>query len=333
MRKLVLFSLILAVVVIILGAYTRLTDAGLGCPDWPGCYGLLTVPLEDHHVEAANAAFPERPVEAAKAWNEMIHRYFAGALGLCIFTIAAIAVKQRHSGRTVRLPLLLVALVIFQAALGMWTVTLNLLPVVVMGHLLGGFTILACLFLLHLKLRESKRKPRRINSITKFALLGMAILLMQIGLGGWTSANYAALACTDFPVCEDGWASRLDFSGAFSVPYAETYEYGAHGYGERMTMHIVHRAGAVITFLYLLWLGFRLYSREVAAPVKSAALLLIGVLMIQVTLGVSNVVLSLPVIVAVAHNIVAACLLLVMVWITYQVSRYQGDPQQGGAHG
>lgn len=326
MKKLVLFSLLLAVVVIVLGAYTRLTDAGLGCPDWPGCYGLFSVPMQDAHVEAANQAFPHRPVEPAKAWNEMIHRYFAGALGLCIFTIAVLAIKQRHQGQSVRLPLFLVVLVIFQAALGMWTVTMNLLPVIVMGHLLGGFTLLAGLFLLHLKLREQHRQaPRRINSLTKFALVGLGILLLQIGLGGWTSANYAALACTDFPVCEDGWVQRLDFSGAFSVPYAETYEYGAHGYGERMTMHIVHRAGAVVTFLYLFWLGFRLYSREVAAPLKSAGMVLIGVLMLQVTLGVSNIVLSLPVLVAVAHNLVAACLLLVMVWITYQVSRTQGE--------
>lgn len=326
MKKLVFFSLILAVVVIILGAYTRLTDAGLGCPDWPGCYGLLTVPTAEHHVEAANQAFPERPVEAAKAWNEMIHRYFAGALGMCIFTIAAMTFRRRDSGQSVRLPVFLVGLVIFQAILGMLTVTLNLLPVVVMGHLLGGFTILACLFLLHLKLREgSLKKPRRINSLTKFALLGTGILLLQISLGGWTSANYAALACTEFPVCEDGWSVRLDFAGAFSVPYAETYEYGAHGYGERMTMHIVHRVGAVVTFLYLLWLGYRLYSKEVAAPIKTAGMVLVGVLMIQVTLGVSNVIMSLPVMVAVAHNIVAACLLLVMVWITYQVSRVQGE--------
>ena len=325
MRKLVLFSLILAVVVIVLGAYTRLTDAGLGCPDWPGCYGLLSVPTAEAHVEAANEAFPHRPVEAHKAWNEMIHRYFAGALGMCVFTIAAMAFRRRHEGVSIRLPLFLVGLIIFQAILGMLTVTLNLLPVVVMGHLLGGFTVLASLFLLHLKLRDAVRKPRRINSLTKFALVGVAILLMQIGLGGWTSANYAALACTDFPVCEDGWSARLDFSGAFSVPYAETYEYGAHGYGERMTMHIVHRAGAVITFLYLMWLGFRLYLQQVMAPMKTAGMVLIGVLMLQVTLGVSNVVLSLPVLVAVAHNLVAACLLLVMVWITYKVSRVQGE--------
>ncbi|MBU3020312.1 heme A synthase [Aestuariibacter sp. A3R04] len=325
MRKLVLFSLILAVVVIVLGAYTRLTDAGLGCPDWPGCYGLLTVPTKAEHVDTANLAFPERPVEAAKAWNEMIHRYFAGALGVCIFTIAILAVKNRRAGQSVRLPLFLVGLVLFQAALGMWTVTLNLLPVVVMAHLLGGFSILACLFLYHLKLREPVRRPRRINMLTKCALVGMAILLMQIGLGGWTSANYAALACTDFPVCEDGWAERLDFSGAFSVPYAETYEFGAHGYGERMTMHIVHRAGAVVTFLYLLWLGFRLWRQDVSSSMKTAGTMLIAILMLQVTLGVSNIVLSLPVFVAVAHNLVAACLLLVMVWITYQVSRVQGE--------
>ena len=154
MKKLTLFSIFLAAVVIILGAYTRLTDAGLGCPDWPGCYGNLTVPLSEEKVAQANAAYPERPVEAFKAWNEMIHRYFAGTLGVCVLAIALIALRQRDKGTPVKLPLLLLGLIIFQAALGMWTVTLNLLPVVVMGHLLGGFSVLSCLFILYLRLRR-----------------------------------------------------------------------------------------------------------------------------------------------------------------------------------
>ena len=146
MKKLVLASILLALVVIVLGAYTRLTDAGLGCPDWPGCYGKLGVPMTELTIDAANEAFPDRPVEVEKAWNEMIHRYFASALGLCILIIACIAAFKRKVGQPLRLPILLLFLVCFQGALGMWTVTLNLLPVVVMGHLLGGFTVISCLF-------------------------------------------------------------------------------------------------------------------------------------------------------------------------------------------
>lgn len=206
MKKLTLFSIFLAAVVIILGAYTRLTDAGLGCPDWPGCYGNLTVPLSEEKVAQANAAYPERPVEAFKAWNEMIHRYFAGTLGLCVLAIAIIAVRQRHKGTPVKLPLLLLGLIIFQAALGMWTVTLNLLPVVVMGHLLGGFSVLSCLFVLYLRLRnrtyeayhlglnnvliekaasDTSQKANSFQSSLKLvAFIGAGVLITQIALGG-----------------------------------------------------------------------------------------------------------------------------------------------------
>ncbi len=325
MKKLAGFSLVLALVVIILGAYTRLTDAGLGCPDWPGCYGHLGVPQQAEHIDAANAAYPDRPVEAHKAWNEMIHRYFAGTLGLCILAIAIIAVIKREPQRPFKLPLALLGLVIFQAALGMWTVTLNLLPVVVMGHLLGGFTVLACLFLLYLRLAQPQAQ---FAGLPTLAVGGIVVLVMQIALGGWTSANYAALACTEFPVCEGQWLSRLDFSGAYSVPEADNYEFGAHDYAERMTMHIVHRVGAVITFCYLGLVGLGLLRQRNTVVPKAAAFTLLAVLLLQVGLGISNVVYSLPLFVAVAHNAVAACLLLVMLWITWKLSQ-----AHGGYHG
>lgn len=329
MKKLVLFSIPLAMVVIMLGAYTRLTDAGLGCPDWPGCYGHYAVPQADHHVAAANEAYPDRPVEAHKAWNEMIHRYFAGTLGLCILAISILTVVRREPSQPRKLPLFLLGLVIFQAALGMWTVTLNLLPVVVMGHLLGGFSVLCCLFLLYLRL---DRNPQPVaappSRLLAFSLVGIGILICQIALGGWTSANYSALACTQLPVCEGDWWANLDMAGAYSVPDAHNYEYGAHDYTERMTMHIAHRFGALITFVYLCWLGIALYRRARINTLKVAAVALLIALSAQVLLGVGNVVLSLPLAVAVAHNAVAACLLLLMVWITYFLYRHQG-----GAHG
>lgn len=327
MRKLVLVSIALALVVIVLGAYTRLTDAGLGCPDWPGCYGHLAVPQTEEHIARAEAAFPERPVEQHKAWNEMIHRYFAAGLGLCILIITLISLLRRHTPdhqrRPIKLPLFLLALVIFQGALGMWTVTLNLQPVIVMGHLLGGFTVISCLFLLWLRMagvRIPGGDPRLIP-YAKFALLGLIILVIQIALGGWTSANYAALACTELPVCEGNWYERLDFPGAFSVPPADNYEFGAHDYAERMTMHIVHRVGALITFIYLSWLAINLYWRASSRMVKGLAVATTVILGIQVLLGVSNVVFSLPLSVAVAHNGVAACLLLSVVATCYTLYR------------
>ncbi len=325
MKKLVLASIFLALLVIILGAYTRLTDAGLGCPDWPGCYGTLLVPQSEQHVELANQAFPERPVEAEKAWNEMIHRYFAAGLGFCILIIflSSLVKKIRGSQVPIKLPLLLLVLVCFQGALGMWTVTLNLLPVVVMGHLLGGFTVLSSLFLLYLRL-SSYRIPggdSQIRHYAKFGAIGIVIVVWQIALGGWTSANYASLACTELPICEGDWFSNLDIAGAFSVPVAQNYEFGVHDYQERATMHIMHRMGAIITFIYLCWFAIMLYKRSSSGLIKRLATIMTLVLGAQVLLGLSNVVYSLPLTVAVLHNAVAACLLLVMVLITYTMYR------------
>ena len=323
MRKLVLAGLILAVTVIVLGAYTRLTDAGLGCPDWPGCYGHYKVPAAQEQINAAELAFPERPLEPQKAWNEMIHRYFASALGLLIVVIFIISIAKRAYHRPIKLPLFLLCLVIFQGMLGMWTVTLNLLPIVVLGHLLGGFAVLSSLFLLYLRLVPYRipggdHQARRLG---KYALLGIGILLGQIALGGWTSANYAALACTELPICESNWYQRLDFIGAFSLPEAVNYEYGVHNYAQRMTMHIVHRAGALLTFIYLCWLATRIYAVASSSFLKKIAAALVVVLGIQVMLGVSNVVFSLPVAVAVLHNAVAALFLQVLVLLSYTLYR------------
>ena len=325
MKKLVLISILLALVVIVLGAYTRLTDAGLGCPDWPGCYGHILVPQSDVHVEAANQAFPERPVEAEKAWNEMIHRYFAATLGFLILVIAIQAVLRKVRGRhgPVKLPLLILLLVCFQGALGMWTVTLNLLPVVVMAHLLGGFTVLSCLFLLYLRMTPY-RIPGGDSVIRKYAKFGsiaIALLVGQIALGGWVSANYASLACTELPICQSDWTNRLEFSGAFSVPEAADYEFGKHSYNERMTMHIVHRFGAIVVTLYMLWLGMRLLTQVSSGLVKNLVVVMWLVLAAQIALGISNVVYSLPLTVATLHNAVAACLLLVWVLLTYTMYR------------
>jgi cytochrome c oxidase assembly protein subunit 15 len=325
MKKLVLASILLALLVIVLGAYTRLTDAGLGCPDWPGCYGTLLVPESAEHVERANKAFPERPVEAHKAWNEMIHRYFAATLGFFILVIffTSIVKKLRGLDGPIKLPFLLLVLVCFQGALGMWTVTLNLLPVVVMGHLLGGFSVLSCLFLLYLRLTPYRIPggDLQIRSYAKYGAIGIVVLVMQIALGGWTSANYASLACTQLPICEGNWISNLDIKGAFSVPVAENYEFGVHDYQERATMHVMHRIGAIFTFVYLCWFALTIYKRSSSQMIKRFAVIMTLVLGAQVLLGVSNVVFSLPLAIAVLHNAVAACLLLIMVLLTYTMYR------------
>jgi cytochrome c oxidase assembly protein subunit 15 len=295
----------------------------LGCPDWPGCYGHLSFSKTADNIEITQQAFPDRPFEEHKAWNEMIHRYFASALGFLILVIFINSLFSKVYNKPVKLPLLLVFLVCFQGALGMWTVTLNLLPVVVMGHLLGGFTVLSGLFLLYLRLTPYRIPggDAGVRRFGKLAILGMIILTGQIALGGWTSANYAALACTELPVCQGNWYERLDFSGAFSIPDADNYEFGAHDYDERMTMHILHRIGALITFLYLCWLGLRLYAAASSNFLKKLSALMVLVMGIQIILGVSNVVYSLPIAVAVLHNAVAACLMLVLITISYTLYR------------
>lgn len=348
LSKLVLLSILIAVIVVSLGAYTRLTHAGLGCPDWPGCYGFVDVPETSEQIKKAEAAFPERPVEPEKAWNEMIHRYFAGALSILILAIAVISVKnsikktalesssleKEGLGKPtpVKLPLIILAVVIFQAALGMWTVTMKLMPVVVMGHLLGGFTTLCLLFLLFLRLQkfEVVSEDSPLVKFKKPAFIGIIILALQITLGGWTSSNYAALVCTELPICQSGWMQQLTFEDSFDLipPEKETYEFGHLDHDERLTIHVMHRFGAILTTLYLAWLGLSILFKAKGLYVRRAASLTLGLLVFQVSLGVSNVWFSLPLSVAVAHNVIAVCLMLGLIAVTYYLSR-----KKGGEHG
>lgn len=306
--KLSLVAVVLAFIVVLLGTYTRLVDAGLGCPDWPGCYGFLTVPEEQHEIDIATKAFPHAPVEADKAWPEMIHRYFAGSLGLLVAAIALIGFANRKKNKQ---PLLLsyalLGIIIFQAALGMWTVTMGLLPIIVMGHLLGGFITLTLLLILFLNIKHNN--PVAWGSpIRTLALLGVVIVFLQIMLGGWTSANYAAIICTDFPTCQGNIIPPLDFSGAFTVSTEGVTNYlGGHLDNDaRVTIHWMHRLGALITTLYLAFLIVKLFL----SGWTKFALWISSVLVTQIALGISNVVLSLPLAIAVAHNGVAVLLLM-----------------------
>ena len=317
--KISLFGCVFAGVVVLLGAYTRLVDAGLGCPDWPGCYGFIGVPDTQEDIRIAEQAFPETPVEADKAWPEMIHRYFAGTLGLIIAVLAFLAIKARaDDSQPLALPLVLLGLVIFQAALGMWTVTMGLLPIIVMGHLLGGFTTLALLLLLFLKLRDGNR-PAYGSQLRNLALIALIIVFIQISLGGWTSANYAAIICADFPTCQGHWIPPLDIAGAFQLSQegVKSYLGGFMGNDARVTVHWLHRLGALITAAYLLFLVVKLFGNGY----RLFAGWLLAVLAVQVTLGISNVVFSLPLSVAVAHNGVAAVLFLTIVALLHMLGQ------------
>lgn len=316
-----LFACVLAFVVVVLGAYTRLSHAGLGCPDWPGCYGELVVPQSEQHVTEKHY-LAQRPLEPEKGWKEMVHRYFAGTLGLVILALAVWAwVRRRQPGQPVKLPLFLLALVIFQAALGMWTVTLQLKPLVVMAHLLGGMTTFVLLGLLALRTRAQRpavpAAARRWRGLAAGALL---VLAGQIALGGWTSSNYAALACPDFPTCQGTWLPETDFGEAFVLwrGLGVNYEFGVLDHPARTAIHLTHRLGAVITLLVVGWLALGLL-RDRAAGLGGHGLLIGLILLTQVGLGIANVVLHLPLPVAVAHNAVAALLLLSLIRLGYSL--------------
>lgn len=328
MQRLVKISLALVMVVIILGSYTRLTDAGLGCPDWPGCYGFLVVPHSEQAVSTAEARFPERPVEHFKAWNEMIHRYAAGILGLLVLAIAVTAVRRVQSAASagynppLKLPLALLALIIFQAALGMWTVTMNLQPVIVMLHLLGGFSTFSLLAILYLReMPPHVADAEKLKPLAGLGLASLVVVIAQIAAGGWVAANYAALACTQLPICEGNWVQRLDFAGAFSLPAADNYEFGVHSYSERMTMHIVHRFGAVVVMAVLGALLWKLWRMAESQWMRRLTFSITLLLVLQIILGITNVVASLPLLVAVAHNFVGALLMVALIAFNYIIRR------------
>ncbi len=326
-KRMAIASVFLAFVVVILGAYTRLGDAGLGCPDWPGCYGHLDVPKEHHEIAKANQAYPDRPVEPVKAWKEMTHRYFAGALGLLILAIAIISIKNRHErGQQVAVPVFLVFWVIFQALLGMWTVTIKLNPTIVMAHLMGGLATLSLLLWVSLRhanaMTEKRLDLTRLNRLHLLAFIALIVVIMQVMLGGWTSANYAALACSNhFPTCQGLWWPSMDFQEGF-VMWRGTemnFEFGVLNNDARIAIQMTHRIGAVITSLLLIYLAMKLLAFRESKYLAKLATLLLLVLAIQFSLGIANVILSLPMAIAVMHNAVGVLLLLVMVVINHAI--------------
>ncbi len=302
-------GVVLALIVITVGAWVRLTDAGLGCPDWPGCYGRLLVTsqlaLEDGVAEQYG-----RALEAGKAWREMFHRYLASTLGLLCVALAVIAWLNRRDPEQPRvLPYLLVALVVFQGLLGMWTVTLLLKPIIVVAHLLGGLATLSLLFVL-------ARRPARLPVPRRLKVLGVAAaaaLVLQIALGGWTSANYAALACPDFPTCQtQWWPAVADFDEAFVLwrGIGVDYEGGVLDHPARVAVHFTHRLGAIVATVLLAAFALGLLRSRDG---RTAGAAMLAALAVQLVLGASIVVLGVPLFVAVAHNGGAALLLLTVV--------------------
>ncbi len=329
--KLALSAFVLAIFVIVLGAFTRLVDAGLGCPDWPGCYGHLLWPNEAHEVAAAEAKFPDAPVEHDKTWPEVVHRYFAGTLGLFILSIVIISIRERKAKLAqsiqkipLRLPLFLLALVILQAAFGMWTVTLKLWPKVVTAHLLGGFATLTFLWLLVQRLggyrwQLTASQLNGLQAVKPWLIIGLIVVICQIALGGWVSSNYAALACPDVPQCLNQWLPPADFKTGFNVwqDIGPNYLGGQLDNHARTAIHLTHRIGAIVVLVSLLILGIKLLRLKVA-DISRWAYALWGVLFLQLLLGVSNIIFALPLWIAVGHNAVGAVLLITIISIIYR---------------
>jgi cytochrome c oxidase assembly protein subunit 15 len=331
-RKLILLAVLVTLCLIPFGAWVRLTDAGLGCPDWPGCYGKLT---PTHAIDEISRAVDVQggehgPVSLGKAWREMAHRYVASALGFLLLIIAAWAVARRESlKQSPALALVIVGLVILQGMFGKWTVTLLLKPAIVTGHLIGGMTLLA--LLTWLALRQfggtvasrtgswlSPVDPEPLARLLPYARIGLVLLAVQIVLGGWVSTNYAALACTDLPTCQGSWWPSMKLSEGFHI----ARELGKTATGEGLSLqaltaiHWVHRLGAVVITLWIAGLAWA----TVRAGALRLGLGLVGGLVLQVVLGLSNVWFGLPLPVAVAHNASAGLLLMVIVVLNFRAN-------------
>ncbi|MGH8686639.1 MAG: COX15/CtaA family protein [Burkholderiales bacterium] len=304
----------LAFVVVVAGAFVRLSDAGLGCPDWPGCYGHLTPAHAAADIARTVVAQGGEygPVSLAKAWKEMGHRYLAGTLGLAILALAALAWARR---RARLVPTLALGVVALQATLGMWTVTLLLTPAIVTAHLLGGMATLALLTWLAIAQWPHAPAPAALG-LRPWAALALAAVAVQIALGGWVSANYAALACPDFPACRGAMFPPMDFDNAFHV----ARRLGMTADGELLSnealtaIHWSHRMFAIAASAAALWAAWRAWRTP---GLRGLGALVALAVIVQVTLGVANVLAGLPLALAAAHNAGAALLLALLVVLNF----------------
>jgi len=309
--KLSFVGALFTLIVISLGAWVRLTDAGLGCPDWPGCYGLLTTPDTVDELAKAREYYPNADIDVGKAWREMLHRYMAGLLGLYVFFITYISIK--YSKRSYTLPVLISILIIIQAIMGMLTVTMLVKPTIVTTHLFFGMLTATLLFINSLKYSNTSMTSEKIPAIALIIItITWIFLIIQILLGGWTSTNYASLACTDFPKCLDQWYPKeMIFNEAFNVINLPdvNYEGGILAYGAKVAVHYTHRITALIlTFVFIsaLYVVFKLNKHSLLKKIMSISIIFF---ILQVILGISNVVYSLPLNIAVWHTMNAAILM------------------------
>ena len=323
-RKLVWVTLFLTFDLIIFGAFTRLTDSGLGCPDWPGCYGHAN-PLQAHaDISAAETAMPTGPVTVLKAWIEMIHRYLAMSIGVLIVALMVIAWRKRmkSGARDMKFsplfPTLLFVFVCVQGAFGAWTVTMKLQPVIVTIHLLLGMSLLALLTWFGARLSGHQAVPASVTALRLPAMLALMLLVIQIALGGWVSTNYAALACTDFPLCHGELFPHMDFANGFTLwrDLGKTAEGDFLPFPALTAIHWTHRVFALVVVSLVAWVALRAF--KIDALRKTARWLLI-IIVVQIAIGISTVFLKLPLALAVAHNGGAALLMLLVVMLNYKL--------------
>jgi cytochrome c oxidase assembly protein subunit 15 len=332
-RKLVWVAVFLTFDLIVFGGFTRLTDSGLGCPDWPGCYGLANPFLAHEHIAAAEELMPTGPVTVLKAWIEMIHRYLAMGIGILIMALMAKAWLQWRRSRSdafaPALPTALFLFVCLQGAFGAWTVTLKLQPVIVTTHLLLGMGLLAMLAWLggredHLvKPQLAGGNPLALRRVRTLALLSAAVLLVQVALGGWVSTNYATLACTDFPLCNGQLVPPMDFEHGFTL-WRELGKTAAGHYlpfAALTAIHWVHRNFALVVVAVLGWTAWRAWAQPALRPTARYIALALA---LQAGSGLATVFLSFPLAIAVLHNAGAALLVLLVTMLNYK-TQYQLD--------
>ena len=318
LRVLTLVTLFLTFDLVIFGAFTRLTDSGLGCPDWPGCYGHASPVGAQLHIDAAQTAMPTGPVTHPKAWIEMIHRYLATGVGVLILTLAATSwIERRRIQMSPWWPTFTLFWVCLQGAFGALTVTMKLFPAIVTLHLLGGMVLLGLLKVQSVRYANAQGEllPVPLTDATRFLVFAtFALLWVQIALGGWVSTNYAVLACTDFPACQNSFWPAMNFREGFTF----WRELGAGLNGDNISfqaltaIHYVHRLSAYVVFAAMLALAVKLYKIQ---ALRSASLWLAGLALLQVATGLGNVLLGWPLAAAVMHTGGAAALVVVLTGI------------------
>lgn len=321
-----------ALCVIGLGAFTRLIDAGLGCPDWPLCYGHLTVPLANQAI-----GYPDSTFVTYKAWAEMIHRYFAGMLSLLMLAIVVLVIINsikafRKNKVNIVLGFCMILAVIYQILLGQLTVTLKLLPIIVTQHLLGGFLILSLLWLMYL---NNKSNDLIVNEVPLVGLkkyialtvIALFLILLQIALGAWTSTNYASLSCPDFPFCfNDHPLMTMPFSQAFAIfsPVGVNYDGGVLPEIIRQTIQMSHRFGALIVILYMfIFTIFAVLKFKSSYFIMKSIYIIWALLIIQLCIGMTNVIFKLPLFTAISHTLVAVLILQAVLTLLFKLSIYQ----------